>query len=108
MTGSEALSLATLIGLIVLSLAMVLVIVRIVIGPTLPDRVLALDALTTVALGFVCVIAVRTGLMLYLDIAIALALLGFLATVALARYILARAAGDGASSGILNSKESRQ
>lgn len=107
MTGSEVLSLATMIGLIVLSLAMVLIIVRIVIGPTLPDRVLALDALTTVALGFVCVIAVRTGLMLYLDIAIALALLGFLATVALARYILARAAGDGAG-GVLTSRETRQ
>lgn len=107
MTGSEVLSLATLIGLVVLSLAMVLVIVRIVIGPTLPDRVLALDALTTVALGFVCVIAVRTGLMLYLDIAIALALLGFLATIALARYILARAAGDGVN-GVLTSRESRQ
>lgn len=107
MTGSEALSLATMIGLIVLSLAMVLTIVRIVIGPTLPDRVLALDALTTLALGFVCVIAVRTGLMLYLDIAIALALLGFLATVALARYILARATGDGTSS-VLASRESRQ
>ena len=107
MTGSEVLSLATMIGLVILGLAMVLTIVRIVIGPTLPDRVLALDALTTVALGFVCVIAVRTGLMLYLDIAIALALLGFLATVALARYILARAAGDGAA-GVLASRETRQ
>jgi multicomponent Na+:H+ antiporter subunit F len=81
--------------------------VRIIIGPTLPDRVLALDALTTVALGFVCVIAVRTGLMLYLDIAIALALLGFLATVALARYVLARAAGDGANA-VSASRETRQ
>lgn len=107
MTGSEVLSLATLIGLVILSLAMVLTIVRIIIGPTLPDRVLALDALTTVALGFVCVIAVRTGLMLYLDIAIALALLGFLATVALARYILARAAVDGAN-GVSASRETRQ
>jgi multicomponent Na+:H+ antiporter subunit F len=90
MTGAEFLSLATLIGLAILGLALILVVVRIIIGPTLPDRVLALDALTTVGLGFVCVIAARTGLMLYLDIAIALALLGFLATIAFARYILAR------------------
>jgi len=90
MSGAEILSLATLIGLVVLSIAIVITIVRIVIGPTLPDRVLALDAMTLMALGFVCVIAIRTGLMLYLDIAIALALLGFLATIALARYIIKR------------------
>ncbi|MNL74384.1 putative monovalent cation/H+ antiporter subunit F [compost metagenome] len=48
--------------------------------------------MTVIAMGFVGTIAIRTGLMLYLDIAIALALLGFLATVALARYILSRAA----------------
>ena len=52
--------------------------------------VLALDLLTVLAMGFVGTIAIRTGLYLYLDIAIALALLGFLATIALARYILVR------------------
>jgi len=56
---------------------------------------LALDLMTVVAMGFVGAIAIRTGLMLYLDIAIALALLGFLATVALARYILSRVAAKG-------------
>lgn len=82
--------LASLVALIVLGLALLLSIVRIVIGPTLSDRVLALDLMTVVAMGFVGAVAIRTGLMLYLDIAIALALLGFLATVALARYILRR------------------
>jgi multicomponent Na+:H+ antiporter subunit F len=90
MTGPDILSLATLVSLVGLSVAMILTIVRIILGPTLADRVLALDLLTLVALAFVCVIAVRTGLMLYLDIAIALALLGFLATVAFARYIMRR------------------
>lgn len=91
MTPADALSLATLIALILLGLALLLSVVRIVIGPTLADRVLALDMLTVVAMGFVGAIALRTGRMLYLDIAIALALLGFLATAALARYILSRA-----------------
>ena len=91
MTPVDALSLATLVALILLSLALLLSVVRIIIGPTLGDRVLALDLLTVVAMGFVATIAIRTGLMLYLDIAIALALLGFLATIALARYILSRA-----------------
>lgn len=90
MTPTDALSLATLIALILLGLALLISAIRIVIGPTLADRVLALDLMTVVATGFVGAIAIRTGLMLYLDIAIALALLGFLATVALARYILSR------------------
>ncbi len=81
--------------LVLLSLALLLSLARIVIGPTLSDRVLALDLLTVVAMGFIGAIAVRTGLTLYLDIAIALALLGFLATVALARYILLRAQRGG-------------
>ena len=96
MTPADALSLATLIALILLGLALLLSVVRIIIGPTLGDRVLALDLMTVIAMGFVATIAIRTGLMLYLDIAIALALLGFLATIALARYILSRStAGRG-------------
>jgi multicomponent Na+:H+ antiporter subunit F len=91
MTPGEALSLATLIALIMLGLGLLISLVRIIIGPTLVDRVLALDLMTIIATGFVGAIAIRTGLMLYLDIAIALALLGFLATVALARYVFSRA-----------------
>lgn len=91
MSAVDLLPWATLIALIMLSLALLISIIRIIIGPTLADRVLALDLMTVIAMGFVGTIAIRTGLMLYLDIAIALALLGFLATVALARYIFSRA-----------------
>lgn len=91
MTAAGFVDLATTAALVILTLALVISLARIVIGPTLSDRVLALDLLTVVAMGFVGAVAIRTGLMLYLDIAIALALLGFLATVALARYILLRA-----------------
>lgn len=95
MTPADALSLATFIALIILGLALLLSTVRIIIGPTLADRVLALDLMTVVAMGFVGTVAIRTGLMLYLDIAIALALLGFVATIALARYILSRRLSEG-------------
>ena len=88
MSAAALFDLATLLSLVMLALALLFTVYRIVVGPTLADRVLSLDLLTVVAMGFVGAIAVRTGLTLYLDIAIALALLGFLATVALARYIL--------------------
>jgi multicomponent Na+:H+ antiporter subunit F len=90
MSAAAIFDLATMLALLMLSLALLMTIFRIVTGPTLSDRVLALDLLTLVAMGIIGAIAVRTGLTLYLDIAIALALLGFLATIALARYILVR------------------
>ncbi|MGV8833514.1 MAG: cation:proton antiporter [Devosia sp.] len=90
MSASDVVSISTMIALIMLFIAMLISVVRVVIGPTLADRVLALDLLTVLAMGFVGAFAIRTGLMLYLDIAISLALLGFLATVAFARYMLSR------------------
>jgi multicomponent Na+:H+ antiporter subunit F len=89
-TAANFIDIASLIALVMLGLALLVSIVRIIIGPSIADRVLALDLMTVIAMGFIGAISVRTGLSLYLDIAIALALLGFLATIALARYILRR------------------
>lgn len=90
MSSAEFLSLATTISLGILTLAFILTVLRIVLGPSLPDRVLALDMLVSIGIGFIAVIAVKTGFSLYLDIAISLGLVGFLATVAFARFILQR------------------
>lgn len=90
MTGAEFLDLSLNISLAILTLAFFFTIVRIVIGPTFPDRVLALDMLVFIGIAYIAVIAIKTGFALYLDIAIALGLVGFLATVAFARFILGR------------------
>jgi len=91
MSAASFLDWTSLIALVLLAAALLISVARIVIGPTLADRVMALDLLTVLALGFIGAVAVRTGLTLYLDIAIAVALLGFLATIAFARYILRKA-----------------
>ncbi len=90
MSGDEFLTHATSITLVILSIAFILTTLRVVRGPALADRVLALDMLVSVGIGFIAVIAIKTGFTLYLDIAIALSLVGFLSTVAFARYILNR------------------
>ena len=77
------------IALAVLMLALILTAIRVIIGPTLADRVLALDQLVAIAIGFIAVIAVKTGFELYIDIALALGLVGFLTTAAFARAHLA-------------------
>ena len=78
------------IALAILSLTFLITVIRVIHGPTLPDRILALDMLVAVAIGFIAVVGIKTGYTLYLDIAIALGLVGFLATVAFARFIMAR------------------
>lgn len=88
--GAQFREIAELIALGLLCLSFLVTVYRFIVGPTLPDRVLALDLLVTVAIGFIAVIGIRTGYTLYLDIAIALGLVGFLATVAFARFILSR------------------
>ncbi|MEZ5790540.1 MAG: cation:proton antiporter [Nitratireductor sp.] len=89
-TAQAFLDFAVYLSLAMLTAAFVLTVVRVVLGPTLPDRVLALDTLVAAAIGYIAVIGVKTGYSLYLDIAIALGLVGFLATVAFARFILER------------------
>lgn len=75
------------LALALLSLAFVLLVVRIAIGPTLPDRVLGLDAITGVGVGFLAVFGLANGVTMVVDIAVALGLVGFLATIAFARYV---------------------
>ena len=82
MTPETLVSGATMFALIVLSVAFLMTVYRVVVGPTLPDRVIALDMLVGIAIGFIATIAIRTGVYLYVDIAVALCLVGFLATVA--------------------------
>ena len=78
------------IALALLCLSFFFAVIRVIRGPTLPDRILALDMLVTAAIGFIAVIGIKTGFELYLDIAIALGLVGFLATVAFARFVMTR------------------
>ena len=71
----------------VLALAIVLAFTRLVRGPSLPDRVVALDLLNTLGIGIIAAYAIATGQPAFLDVAIAMALISFLGTVAFAYYI---------------------
>lgn len=90
MSPASILTIAGHISLALLSVAFLLTVIRVVRGPTLPDRVVGLDMLVATAIGFIAVIAIKTGYMGYIDIAISLGLVGFLSTVAFARFILVR------------------
>ncbi|WP_037083995.1 cation:proton antiporter [Neorhizobium vignae] len=89
-TAEMIIAYAVWLALVVLCFSFLLTVWRVIKGPTLPDRVVALDMLTGIVIGFIALIAIRTGFTLYIDIAISLGLVGFLATVAFARFILSR------------------
>lgn len=86
----DFLAIAEYVGLILLSLSFLLTTYRVIVGPTLPDRIVALDMLVVIAVGFIALIGIRTSFTLYVDVAISLGLVGFLATVAFARFVMAK------------------
>lgn len=79
-----------IVAFVALSGAFLILVYRIAAGPTTPDRVLALDLIIAVAIGFIAAFGISTGFTVYVDIALALGLIGFLSTVALARFVLQR------------------
>jgi len=85
------------IGFGFLILAIILAFVRLVRGPSLPDRVVALDLLIVLAVAFSVLVAIASNVAAYLDVAIALALVAFLATIAFARFAERREAKVGHS-----------
>ena len=90
MTGALFLEISLIAAFVMLSAAFILIVVRIARGPSLPDRILGLDLMVTVGVGYICIFGIRSGFSIYVDIAIALALVGFLSTIALARFVLRR------------------
>ncbi len=74
----------------VLLLCCFMCLFRIARGPTAPDRTVAIDILGIVVVGFCAFMAVRTGKDFYINIAITWALLSFIGTIALAKYLEGR------------------
>lgn len=72
---------------ILMSLALILAFVRLVIGPSTPDRVVALELIASIVVGLVAWLAIDTNVASYLDVAIVIALTAFLAAIGFARYV---------------------
>jgi multicomponent Na+:H+ antiporter subunit F len=75
------------ITLVTLGVALIVAFIRLVKGPTLPDRIVAIDLFGVLVVGVIVVLAGRTGVQATLDAAIVIALVGFLGTIAYATYV---------------------
>jgi multicomponent Na+:H+ antiporter subunit F len=74
--------------------ALFLAFIRLARGPSLPDRVVALDVITVIVAAILAVDTIDTGRAVFLDAAIILSLIAFLGTVAFARYLERRARSE--------------
>jgi multicomponent Na+:H+ antiporter subunit F len=81
------LEVVTLITLATLGVALVVTFIRLVKGPTLPDRIVAMDLFGMLVVGLIVVLAGWSGVRATLDAALVIALIGFLGTVAYATYV---------------------
>lgn len=74
----------------VLALAVLLVAFRFLLGPTIADRIIAVDLLITIGVGIIATYSVIADETIFLDVAMILALIAFLSTVAFSYYLKKR------------------
>ena len=75
------------ITLATLAVALLVAFVRLAKGPTLPDRIVAMDLFGVLVVGLIVVLAGSSGVRATLDAAMVIALVGFLGTIAYATYV---------------------
>lgn len=75
------------VSIIVLALSTIASAVRVVLGPTLPDRVVAADSATTHVIALTLLVGMKLESMLLFDIAIALAILSFFTSIVVGNYL---------------------
>jgi multicomponent Na+:H+ antiporter subunit F len=79
---------AALFALAVLLISILLALARLLKGPAAADRIVALDLISILIVAFLAVYSVYSGEISFLDVAIGYALVAFLGTVALARFLM--------------------
>lgn len=82
-----AMSVLFWLSCLLIMMAVALCFIRMLLGPSLPDRVVALDLLTNLVMALIALFSIYTGLPVYLDIIVALALIMFLTSTMYAYYL---------------------
>ena len=76
------------IAFVMITIALILNLYRMIIGPTVMDRILALDTLYINAIALLILFSLYLGNTLYFESALIIAVMGFVGTVALSKYLL--------------------
>lgn len=73
---------------VILGAAMLVTLYRLIAGPRAQDRVLSLDSMYVVAMLLLVTFGMRVGTVIYFEVALLIGLLGFVGTVALAKFLM--------------------
>ncbi|MDT8311960.1 MAG: K+/H+ antiporter subunit F [Methylophaga sp.] len=82
------LTVAIVISFVLVGLALMLSFIRLVIGPDVPDRILALDTLYINAIALLILLGIHLDSALHFEAALLIAVMGFMGTLALSKYLL--------------------
>jgi len=70
-----------------LMLSVIMAIIRVIKGPTAPDRIVGLDTINTIVIASMIIFGVAAGSVIYIDVAIVYALLSYISTLFIAKYL---------------------
>ena len=76
-----------MLTLVLLIISIVIALVRVVFGPTVPDRVVGLDTINTLVIASMVIFGAASKEVIYIDVAIVYALLSFVSTLFIAKYL---------------------
>ncbi|KGM07493.1 Na(+) H(+) antiporter subunit F [Methylophaga thiooxydans] len=79
---------AIIIAFVMVCLALLLSLYRLLVGPDVPDRILALDTLYINSIALLILLGISLKSVLYYESALLIALMGFMGTLALSKYLL--------------------
>lgn len=85
---TDVMNVMLVIAFVAVALAQIMSMIRLVLGPTTGDRILALDTMVVNAIGLIVLLGVAQGARIYFEVSLIIAMLGFVSTVAYARFVL--------------------
>jgi multicomponent K+:H+ antiporter subunit F len=77
-----------ILAFVIVGLCQLMAMIRVVIGPNTGDRILALDTMVVNAIGLIVLMGLSQGSRIYFEVSLIIAMLGFVSTVAYARFVL--------------------
>ncbi|MDW3180912.1 MULTISPECIES: K+/H+ antiporter subunit F [unclassified Roseobacter] len=85
---TQLMDIALIVTFVVIALAQAMSMIRLVMGPSTGDRILALDTMVVNAIGLIVLLGIAQGVRIYFEVSLIIAMLGFVSTVAYARFVL--------------------
>ena len=85
---TDLMHISVAIAFVAVAISQILCMIRLVIGPDTGDRILAIDTMTVNAIGLIVLLGIAQGASVYFEASLVIAMLGFVSTVAYARFVL--------------------